>query len=40
MMQSFGLVEKPLQHEEVMVDYERLKSTLIPRIVALGLKPE
>lgn len=40
MMQSFGLVEKPLKHEEVMADYERLKSTLIPRVVALGLKPE
>jgi len=40
MMDGFGLTEKPLRHEEVMVDYERLKSTVIPRIVALGIKPE
>jgi tripartite-type tricarboxylate transporter receptor subunit TctC len=40
MMESFGLTEKPMTHEEVMVDYERLKSTLIPLIVALGITPE
>jgi tripartite-type tricarboxylate transporter receptor subunit TctC len=40
MMDSFALVEKPMNHEEVMIDYERLKRTLIPRIVALGIKPE
>lgn len=40
MMESFGLTEKPLTHEEVMADYEVLKKILIPRIVALGIKPE
>jgi tripartite-type tricarboxylate transporter receptor subunit TctC len=40
MMESFGLTEKPLNHEEVMADYEYLKKTLIPLIVALGIKPE
>ena len=40
MMESFGLTEKPLTHEQVMVDYEYLKTTLIPLIVALGIKPE
>ena len=40
MMESFGLTEKPMSHEAVMKDYERLKATLIPRIVALGIKPE
>ena len=39
MMESFALAEKPMTHEEVMADYERLKKTLIPRIVALGIKP-
>ncbi|WP_425064917.1 Bug family tripartite tricarboxylate transporter substrate binding protein [Reyranella sp.] len=39
MMDSFALVEKPMPHEEVMADYERLKKTLIPRIVALGIQP-
>ena len=40
MMDSFGLTEKPLNHEEVMADYEYLKKILIPLIVALGIKPE
>ena len=40
MMDSFGLTEKPLNHEEVMADYEYLKEILIPLIVALGIKPE
>jgi tripartite-type tricarboxylate transporter receptor subunit TctC len=40
MMDSFGLTEKPLNHDEVMKDYEVLKATIIPRIVALGIKPE
>jgi tripartite-type tricarboxylate transporter receptor subunit TctC len=40
MMQSFGLTEKPMPHDEVMKDYEVLKATVIPRIVALGIKPE
>ncbi len=40
MMESFGLTEKPLNHEEVMKDYEVLKATVIPRIVALGITPE
>jgi tripartite-type tricarboxylate transporter receptor subunit TctC len=40
MMESFGLSEKPMGHEEVMKDYEVLKATIIPRIVALGIVPE
>ena len=40
MMESFGLTEKPLTHEQVMADYALLKTILIPRIVALGIKPE
>jgi tripartite-type tricarboxylate transporter receptor subunit TctC len=40
MMDSFGLTEKPLTHQQVMEDYEYLKKTLIPLIVALGIKPE
>jgi tripartite-type tricarboxylate transporter receptor subunit TctC len=40
MMESFGLTEKPLNHEEVMADYDYLKKTLIPLVVALGIKPE
>ena len=40
MMESFGLTEKPMPHEEAMKDYEVLKATLIPRIVALGIVPE
>lgn len=40
MMESFGLTEKPMGHEEVMKDYEVLKATIIPRIVALGIAPE
>ena len=40
MMESFGLTEKPLTHDEVMADYEVLKKILIPLIVALGIKPE
>jgi tripartite-type tricarboxylate transporter receptor subunit TctC len=40
MMESFGLTEKPLNHDEVMKDYEVLKGILIPRIVALGIVPE
>lgn len=40
MMESFGLVEKPLGHEAVMKDYEELKTILIPRMIALGIKPE
>ena len=40
MMDSFGLTEKPLNHEEVMKDYAVLKATVIPRIVALGIVPE
>ncbi len=40
MMDSFGLTEKPLNHDEVMADYEQLKKILIPLIVALGIKPE
>ncbi len=40
MMESFGLTEKPLNHEQVMADYEVLKTILIPRVVALGLTPE
>jgi tripartite-type tricarboxylate transporter receptor subunit TctC len=40
MMESFGLTEKPMPHEEVMKDYAVLKATLIPRIVALGITPE
>jgi tripartite-type tricarboxylate transporter receptor subunit TctC len=39
MMDSFGLTEKPMPHEEVTKDYEELKATIIPRIVALGIKP-
>ena len=40
MMESFGLTEKPMPHEEVMKDYEVLKATLIPLILALGITPE
>jgi hypothetical protein len=40
MMESFGLTEKPMPYEEAMKDYEVLKATLIPRIVALGIAPE
>jgi len=40
MMENFGLTEKPLTHEQVMADYEVLKSILIPRIIALGIMPE
>lgn len=40
MMDAFGLTQKPMGHEAVMKDYERLKATLIPRIVALGIVPE
>ena len=39
MMDGFGLTEKPMPHEAVMKDYEVLKATVIPRIVALGIKP-
>jgi tripartite-type tricarboxylate transporter receptor subunit TctC len=40
MMESFGLTEKPLNHQEATADYEALKKILIPLIVALGIKPE
>ncbi len=40
MMETFGLTEKPLTHQQVMVDYEYLKKNLIPLIVALGITPE
>jgi tripartite-type tricarboxylate transporter receptor subunit TctC len=40
MMESFGLTEKPLTHQQVMADYEVLKKILIPLIVSLGIKPE
>ncbi len=40
MMENFGLTEKPMPHEEVMKDYEVLKATVIPRLVALGITPE
>jgi tripartite-type tricarboxylate transporter receptor subunit TctC len=40
MMETFGLTEKPLNHEEVMKDYEVLKASLIPLIVKLGIVPE
>ena len=40
MMENFGLTEKPLNHQEVMADYEVLKATVIPRLIALGVKPE
>jgi len=40
MMESFGLTEKPLNHEEVTKDYAVLKATLIPLVLALGIAPE
>ncbi|MFO1085565.1 MAG: tripartite tricarboxylate transporter substrate binding protein [Reyranellaceae bacterium] len=40
MMESFGLTEKPLDHEEVTADYGRIKAAVIPLIVALGITPE
>jgi len=40
MMDSFGLTEKPLNHEQVTADYEVLKKILIPTIIALGITPE
>ena len=39
MMESFGLTEKPLNHQEVMKDYEILKATVIPRMKAVGIQP-
>jgi hypothetical protein len=40
MMQGFGFTEKPVPRDEVMKDDEVLKATVIPRIVALRIKPE
>lgn len=40
MMEAFGLTEKPLNHEEVTADYERVKAAVIPLILALGITPE
>ncbi len=40
MMESFGLTEKPLNHEEVTKDYAVLKAAIIPLVVALGIAPE
>jgi tripartite-type tricarboxylate transporter receptor subunit TctC len=40
MMEGFGLTEKPLNHQEVTADYERLKASVIPLILALGITPE
>ena len=40
MMETFWLTEKPLNHQEVMADYEILKASLIPLIVKLGITPE
>ena len=40
MMESFGLIEKPLGHAAIMKDYEELKTIQIPRMIALGIKPE
>ena len=40
MMESFGLTEKPLNHQEVTADFAVLKASVIPLIVALGITPE
>ena len=40
MMESFGLTEKPLNHEQVTKDYAVLKAVLIPLVLALGIAPE
>ncbi|MGD9881487.1 MAG: Bug family tripartite tricarboxylate transporter substrate binding protein [Reyranella sp.] len=40
MMESFGLTEKPLNHAEVTADYQRLKASVIPLILKLGITPE
>jgi tripartite-type tricarboxylate transporter receptor subunit TctC len=40
MMESFGLTEKPLNHEAVTKDYAVLKGILIPLVLALGIAPE
>ncbi|QQS10610.1 MAG: tripartite tricarboxylate transporter substrate binding protein [Rhodospirillales bacterium] len=40
MYETFGLHEKPLNHEEMAKDFEKLKGRMIPILTALGLKPE
>ena len=40
MMESFGLTEKPLNHEQVTKDYAVLKAIVIPRVLAFGIAPE
>ena len=40
MMDSFGLTEKPLNHEQVTKDYAVLKGIIIPLVLALGIAPE
>ena len=40
MYDTFGLHEKPLTHEEMAADYERLKARMIPLVQELGVKLE
>lgn len=40
MYETFGLHEKPLNHEEMAADFERLKARMIPLVRDLGVKLE
>ncbi|HJQ55645.1 MAG TPA: tripartite tricarboxylate transporter substrate binding protein, partial [Vineibacter sp.] len=40
MYETFGLHEKPLNHEEMTADFERLKARMIPMVKDLGVKLE
>jgi tripartite-type tricarboxylate transporter receptor subunit TctC len=40
MYETFGLHEKPLNHEEMAADFERLKARMIPLVRELGVKLE
>ncbi|TXL70915.1 tripartite tricarboxylate transporter substrate binding protein [Vineibacter terrae] len=40
MYDTFGLHEKPLTHEEMAADYERLKARMLPLVRELGVKLE
>ncbi|HJQ55437.1 MAG TPA: tripartite tricarboxylate transporter substrate binding protein [Vineibacter sp.] len=40
MYETFGLHEKPLNHEEMAADYEKLKARMIPLVRELGVKLE
>ncbi len=40
MYDTFGLHERPLTHEEMAADYERLKARMLPLVRELGVKLE